>query len=91
MGKQKGQFYSCKSIIGKYCYITSNDPIYAKKLIDAGGLVLCHPDLFSVISNHQNEAERLVPFVIRLACTRRGSPDQDVPTDIYESALAKFY
>lgn len=89
---QKG-FYFCQSVCGQYRFITTNDKSVAEQLLAAGGVVICHPQFFSVISNHQNEVKQLVPFVIRLARIQRGNPDrgQDNSTDTCESSLATFY
>ncbi|WP_143063149.1 hypothetical protein [Propionispira arboris] len=87
------KFYCCESINGIYCYITTNDEAHAEKLINDGGVLLCHPALFSAISNRQSEVGRLVPFVIRLVHTHRGNrvQGQYVPTGMCESALATTY
>lgn len=47
----KEKFYCCESISGNYCYITTNDKACAEKLINDSGVTLCHPSLFSAISD----------------------------------------
>lgn len=70
--------------------VTTNDKEYAKQLIDAGGKILCHPDLF--LQQWKEDPTPLVigPYVVHV---QPGilAQFQDVPKETAESYEVRMY
>lgn len=88
-------FYSCVAFIYPgVAIVTTNDAEYYNRLVELGGDVVCHPNLFD--SNRQQEElgclsqSVLQPYVVQIPRDKLAAI-QSVPTDKYESYETRLY
>lgn len=89
------KFYRCTAFVFPgQAIVTTNDIEYFNRLLELGGIMICHPDL--VDSNQQQDVENDLsqydpyPYVIQIQRDKLAQI-QSVPTGKYESYETRSY